>query len=466
VATVLWVQLVIVLAAIVVGARLGGLGLGIMGGHGTTILVFVFGASPAEPPIDVMLMIAAVVTAAAGLQASGGMDYLVELATKALRKRPSAITFVAPMVAYLFTLFAGTGHVAYAILPVIAEVARESGVRPERPLSISVIASQQAITASPISAATVAMLGLLPGHPSLGIILAVCIPATLVGCGIGAIIASRLGTDLAKDPEYQRRLAEGEIEAPPGAPVPATVQNPRSVGVYMAQGPVEASSASAVAGAATGRAKLSVVIFLLAVIAVVLLGSFPQLRTWTDGGHARVLGMAHAIEMLMLAVAAIMALTCGAKVDDMAKGSVFRAGVQAVIAIFGIAWMGDTFFKDNLAQIQGPLQALVTSRPWLFAVALFVMSILLYSQAATVRSLMPLGVSLGRPAGALTGMFPAVNGYFFIPNYPTIVAAINFDRTGTTRIGKYVLNHSFMLPGLAATAGAVITGLLLGRVLM
>jgi len=435
----LWVQLGVVLAAIVVGARLGGLGLGIMGGLGTTVLVFGFGAPPAEPPIDVMLMIAAVVTAAAGMQASGGMDYLVELATKALRKRPSAITFVAPMVAYAFTLFAGTGHVAYAILPVIAEVARESGVRPERPLSISVIASQQAITASPISAATVALLGMLPGHPSLGIILAVCIPATLVGCGVGAIVASRLGRDLAEDPEYQRRLAAGLVDKP---------------------------AATTEGAPATWRAKLSVGIFLLGVIAVVLLGSFPELRTWTENGKQRILGMADAIEMVMLSVAAVMALACRANVEKMAGGSVFRAGVQAVIAIFGIAWMGDTFFKNNLDQIQGPLQALVTQRPWLFAVALFAMSILLYSQAATVRSLMPVGTQLGLSASAMTGMFPAVNGYFFIPNYPTLVAAINFDRTGTTRIGKYVLNHSFMLPGLAATVGSVVSGLILARVLM
>jgi len=433
-----WVELIVVLAMIVIGARYGGLGLGMMGGLGVAILSFLLGDLPSEPPIEVMLMIAAVVTAAGTLQAAGGMDYLVDLAEKALRRHPPAITFVAPLVAYVFTLFAGTGHVAYAILPVIAEVARESGVRPERPLSISVIASQQAITASPISAATVALLGLLPGAPSLGVILAVCIPATLIGCGVGAIVASRLGKDLADDPDYQQRLAAGLAD----------------------------TAVAAAAGPATWRAKLSVVLFLIGVVLVVLLGTFPELRTWRDGAGSRVLGMAQAIEMLMLSIAALMAMTCRANVEKMANGSVFRAGVQAVIAIFGIAWMGDTFFKNNLDQIQGPLQALVTQRPWLFAVALFVMSILLYSQAATVRSLMPLGVSLGLPASALTGMFPAVNGYFFIPNYPTLVAAINFDRTGTTRIGKWVLNHSFMLPGLAATAGSVTAGLILGRLIM
>jgi anaerobic C4-dicarboxylate transporter DcuA len=247
-----------------------------------------------------------------------------------------------------------------------------------------------------------------------------------------------MGKDLADDPEYQQRLSAGLSDAPKAA----------------ATGP------------ATWQARLSVGLFLVGVVLVVLLGTFPELRTWHDGPEPRVLGMAQAIEMLMLSIAALMAMTCRASVEKMANGSVFRAGVQAVIAIFGIAWMGDTFFKNNLDQIQGPLQALVTQRPWLFAVALFVMSILLYSQAATVRSLMPLGVSLGLPASALTGMFPAVNGYFFIPNYPTLVAAINFDRTGTTRIGKWVLNHSFMLPGLAATAGSVAAGLILGRLVM
>src|SRR5689334_11254865 len=218
-ATMFWLQLAVVLGAIFVGARLGGIGLGVMGGLGLAILTFVFHLQPTSPPIDVMLMIAAVVTAAGVLQAAGGLDYLVGVAEKILRSKPSMITFLGPLVTYTFTLFAGTGHVAYSVLPVIAEVARESGVRPERPMSISVIASQFAITASPISAATVAMLGLLPHHPSLGIILAVCIPATLVGCGMGAIVASRLGLDLDKDPEYQRRLADAKA-APAAAHPP------------------------------------------------------------------------------------------------------------------------------------------------------------------------------------------------------------------------------------------------------
>jgi anaerobic C4-dicarboxylate transporter DcuA len=435
-----WVELAVVLAMIVIGARYGGLGLGMMGGLGVAILSFLMGDLPSDPPIEVMLMIAAVVTAAGTLQAAGGMDWLVDLAEKALRKYPPAITFVAPLVAYVFTLFAGTGHVAYAILPIIAEVSRDAGVRPERPLSISVIASQQAITASPISAATVALLTLVSGAGiSLGGLLAVCIPSTLLGVIAGALVASRLGKELADDPEYQRRIAAGEIEAPR----------------HEARPP------------ATGKAKLSVALFLLGAVAIVLFGSVPAFRpTFDVSGHPIQMEMADAIEMLMLSIAALMVLLCGAKVEKVAHGSVFQAGMQAVIAIFGVAWMGDTFFRANQATVQGPLTRMVEGAPWTFAIALFVMSILLYSQAATVRTLMPLGISVGMPGWALSGMFPAVNGYFFLPNYPTLVAAINFDRTGSTRIGRWLLNHSFMLPGLAASVVSVATGLLLAKLIL
>jgi anaerobic C4-dicarboxylate transporter DcuA len=441
-----WVELAVVLAMIVIGARLGGIGLGVMGGLGVLILSFFMGDKPADPPIDVMLMIGAVCTAAATLQAAGGMDYLVSLAEKALRKYPPAVTFIAPIVAYVFTLFAGTGHVAYAILPVIAEVAREAGVRPERPLSISVIASQQAITASPISAATVALVGMTASAGiTLGGLLTVCIPSTLLGVMAGAVVASRMGRELKDDPEYQRRLAAGELKAATHAAAAADGGKP----------------------AAPWTAKLSVVIFILAAIAIVLLGTFQELRpSWTVGEKTVRMGMAHAIEIVMMSVAALLILVCKANPEEAAKGTVFRAGMQAVMAIFGIAWMGDTFFQANVAAIQGPLESMVRHAPWLFTFALFVLSILLYSQAATVRTLGPVGLSIGLPAWGLIGAFPAVNGYFFIPNYPTVVAAINFDRTGTTRIGRYVLNHSFMLPGLVATVVAVVTGLFLARAVL
>ena len=429
----LLLQLFLVLACIVVGARLGGIGLGVMGGLGVALLVFVFGLEPTAPPIDVMLMIAAVISAASCMQAAGGLDYMVGLAERMLRKHPQYVTILAPLVTYTFTFLAGTGHVAYSVLPVIAEVARETKIRPERPLGIAVIASQQAITASPISAATVALLGLLTmaGYDvTLFDILKVSVPATLVGVLVGALASLKVGKELVDDLEYQKRLAAGEIVASGNAAV------------------VENGSA----------AKLSVLLFIVATVAVVVFGSVESLRPAFDGVTV---GMPLIIEMVMLTAAALILLFTRTAGNKAAQGSVFSAGMQAVVAIFGIAWMGDTFINGNVVELKGAIESVVTDMPWLFGLALFVMSILLYSQAATVRAIVPLGIALGLSPMMLVALFPAVNGYFFIPNYPTLVAAINFDRTGTTRIGKWVLNHSFMMPGLVATAVAIAVGLLL-----
>lgn len=427
------IQLLFVLTAIILGARLGGIGLGVMGGAGLAILVFVFGLEPTSPPIDVMLMIAAVISAAAAMQAAGGLDYLVHVAEKLLRKNPSRVTILSPLVTYAFTFIAGTGHVAYSVLPVIAEVARETKIRPERPLGIAVIASQQAITASPISAATVALLGLLAGFDiSLFDILKVSVPATLVGVLVGAFFSRKVGAELVDDPEYRRRLEAGEFNEQKQAGM-ATVHNMR-------------------------HAKLSVLVFVLATVLIVLFGSISSMRPVFDG---KPMGMPGLIEILMLTAAAIIMICTRTNGIEATRGSVFSAGMQAVIAIFGIAWMGDTFINGNLHVLTGSIEGIVRSMPWLFGVALFVMSVLLYSQAATVRAIVPLGIALGLSPWMLIALFPAVNGYFFIPNYPTIVAAINFDRTGTTHIGKWVLNHSFMMPGLVATVVAIMTGLLL-----
>lgn len=425
-------QLLFVLAAIIVGARLGGIGLGVMGGVGMAILVFVFGLEPTSPPIDVMLMIAAVISAAAAMQAAGGLDYLVRLAEKLLRKNPSQVTIVSPLVTYAFTFLAGTGHVAYSVLPVIAEVARETKIRPERPLGIAVIASQQAITASPISAATVALLGLLAGFDiTLFDILKITIPATLVGVLVGAFLSKKVGKELMEDPEYLKRVEKGMLK-----------ENELKFNEIKSM----------------WKAKTSVILFLVATALIVLFGSIPSMRPAFDG---KMVDMPAIIEILMLSTCAIILLVSGTNGIAPSQGSVFIAGMQAVIAIFGIAWMGDTFINGNIAALTEGIKGIVTEMPWLFALALFVMSILLYSQAATVRAIMPLGIALGINPMMLIALFPAVNGYFFIPNYPTIVAAINFDRTGTTRIGKYILNHSFMMPGMVATIVAICTGLLL-----
>ena len=435
-----YIELLIVLLAIFVGARVGGIGLGIFGMMGLGVLVFGFGLTPGNPPIDVMLIIVAVITAAATLQAAGGLDYLVKVAEKILRKNPAMITFLAPVVCYFFTLFSGTGHIAYSLLPIISEIATDSKVRPERPLSISVTASQQAITASPISAATAALLSAeLLGDKgvTLGNILMVCIPATLVGVIVGAIAVSFMGVPLEKDPEYLRRLREGVLGA-------------------------EGKAEEALSPQAAKRAKTSVIIFLIGVLSIVLFGSIDSLRpTFTVNGQLIKLGMTQVIEIVMMSTAGLMLIFAKADINKAVKGSVFIAGMQAVIAIFGIAWMGDTFFTGNIEFFKTHIEQIVTQYPFLFSVALFVMSVLLFSQAATVRTLYPLGIALGIHPMAMVAMFPAVNGYFFIPNYPTVVAAINFDRTGTTRIGKYVLNHSFQLPGFVATIVAIAVGYLI-----
>lgn len=427
------IQFLFVLAAIIVGARLGGIGLGVMGGVGLAILTFVFGLQPTTPPIDVMLMIAAVISAASCMQAAGGLDYMVKIAERILRRNPAHITILAPLVTYTFTFLAGTGHVAYSLLPVISEVALETKIRPERPLAIATIASQQGITASPISAATVALLGMLSCFGiTLFDILIVCIPSTLIGILAGALYSMRVGKELADDPEYIKRVQEG---------------------LFNDHQQVKLNDVKNVT-----KARLSVIIFLLTTLSIVIFGSIPSLRPSFDGNA---LSMPLLIEILMLTAAALILLLTRTNGIEAAKGSVFSAGMQAVIAIFGIAWMGDTFINGNIAELKSGIEGVVTQMPWLFGVALFAMSILLYSQAATIRAIAPLGIALGISPWMLIALFPAVNGYFFIPNYPTIIAAINFDRTGSTRIGKWVLNHSFMMPGLITTAVSLSVGLLL-----
>jgi len=441
----IWIELLVVLVCIFVGARLGGIGLGTAAGIGLVVLVFILGLPPGMPPRTVLGMIITVVTAAATMQAAGGLDYLVSVADRALRVWPAGITIVAPLVTYVFTLAAGTGHIVYALLPVIAEVARKAGVRPERPLSISTIASQQAITASPISAATVALLGLLtPAGVHLWQILAVCIPATLLGSLLGAVAVMWVGPELKDDPIYQERLAKGLVE--------------------------ESATTLRLEGTKLTKARGSVVVFLLAAVLVVVLGLFPHLRpsyTELTGGQESLeqLEMAPAIMILMLAAAGINMLAFGASATTTVKTSIMHAGVVALISIAGLGWLGSSFFEGNRLMIVNSISGVVQQHPWVFAVGLFALSILLSSQAATVVTLMPAAVAMGMGAPAMIAMFPAVNGYFFLPTYATLLAAISFDQTGTTRIGKYILNHSFMLPGMVATVSSVGIGFVLTKLI-
>ena len=433
-------QFLVVLAAIWMGARSSGIGLGLWGAVGLMLLVAGFGINPTSPPIDVMLIILAVIMAASVMEAAGGIDFLVRIAERIIRANPKYVTIVAPLTTWTFTFVAGTGHIVYPLLPVIYETAHRSGIRPERPMAVATIASQQAITASPVAAATAAMIGLFAEkgltHWGLPQILMICVPATLTGVVAAAIVSMFLGKDLKDDTEYQARLASGQIPAPQAD----TRQTPLKPG-----------------------ARLSAFIFLAGVALVVLFGFFPSLRQLP--GVKSPLAMPIVIEILMMSVAAIMLLLTRVPVDEVPKTATLRAGVVAVIGIFGLAWLGDSFIAAHKDVIVPAIGDWAKVAPWTFAFGLFLASVLLYSQAATTRALMPLGIALGIPPQFLIAMFPSVNGYFFIPTYGSLIAAINFDLSGTTKIGKYVLNHSFMIPGLVATSVAVFTGLVIARMI-
>lgn len=435
-------QFAIVLVLIFKGARVGGIGLGIYGMVGVFILVFVFGMKPGNLPIDVMLIIVSVITAAAALQAAGGLDYLVGLAAKFLRKHPTHITYFGPLTTWLFCLVAGTAHTCYSLLPIISEIATNSKIRPERPLSVATIAASLGITGSPVSAATAAIIStdLLGGAGiELKDVMMICIPASLIAILVAAFVQNRIGKELEDDEAYKERVAKGIIDPEHDSKlIDEMIKNPNP------------------------RAKYAVVAFLLGVLMVVVFGSVPSLRPsfMVDGMLHRVT-MPETIEIVMMSVAALILVVGKANVHDAVKGNVFGAGMNAMVAIFGIAWMGDTFFNGNLAFFKEHIANVVTQYPFLFAIALFFMSIMLFSQAATVRTLYPLGIGLGIAPLALVAMFPAVNGYFFLPNYPTTVAAINFDRTGSTRIGRFVVNHSFQVAGFITTFVSIGVGYLI-----
>ncbi|OOF67915.1 anaerobic C4-dicarboxylate transporter [Rodentibacter caecimuris] len=439
--TMFIIQFAIVLLCILVGARVGGIGLGVFGGLGLAVLSFGFGLKPAGLPIDVMFMIMAVVAAAAAMQAAGGLDYMIKIATNLLRRNPKYITFMAPAVTWIFTVLAGTGHVAYSVLPVIAEVSRHNGIRPERPLSMAVIASQFAIVASPIAAAVVAVVSFLePQGVHLGDVLIVTIPSTILGLALACVFVNKMGKELKDDPHYQRLLQD-----------PDYVKENSQLTTYTTDVNVSA------------KAKISVALFLIGALLVVLLGAKSDLRPVFDG---KAMGMAHTIEIVMLSVGALIIIFCKPDSNEITRGSVFHAGMRAVIAILGIAWLGDTLMQAHMDEVKAMVSGLVREAPWTFAFALFLLSVLVNSQGATVATLFPLGIGLEIPAPILIGVFVAVNGYFFIPNYGPIIASIDFDTTGTTRIGKFIFNHSFMLPGLLSMVFSLAFGLLFANILL
>jgi len=440
--TLILIEFLIVLALIYVGSRMGSIGLGIYGMVGVFILVFLFKLPPGKIPIDVMLIIVSVIVAAAALQGSGGLDYMVGVAGRFLKKHPSHITYYGPLCTWLFCLVAGTAHTCYSLLPIISEVATSNKIRPERPLSVATTAASLGITGSPVSAATAAIIStdLLGGMGiELKHILLICIPSSLVAILVAAFVQNRVGKELEDDPEYQRRVSEGLI-------------NPEEEQKVLQQLEKEPNKYS----------RRAVLAFLLGVLLVVMFGCFPSLRpSYEVNGVMQKISMTSTIEIIMMGIAALILFVGHTTPKEAAKGSVFASGMNAMISIFGVAWMGDTFFSGNLDFFQTHIADIVTQHPFVFSIALFIMSIMLFSQAATVRTLYPLGIGLGINPLALVAMFPAVNGYFFLPIYPTEIAAVNFDRTGTTKVGKYIINHSFQLSGFITTFVAIGVGYLI-----
>lgn len=441
----LYLEFLLLLGFLYAGSRYGGIGLGVVSGIGLLVEVFILRMPPTSPPIQVMLIIIAVVTCAAVLEAAGGLKFMLQIAERILRSNPKRVTILGPLVTYTMTLMLGTGHAVYSIMPIIGDVSLKNGIRPERPMAAASVASQLGITGSPISAAVVYYLGQiveLPGfsHVSLLSIVAVTIPATLAGTLALSLYSLKRGKELQDDPEYQRRLQDPVWKE--------RIANTTSTSLDETLPPA---------------AKHSVLLFLLALVTIVVIAMFPEIRTI---GSGKPISMSAVIQMIMLGFGGIILLATKTDVQKVPNGVVFKSGMVAAIAIFGIAWMSDTYFTYAMPSFKSGITEMVNQYPWTFAFALFAVSVVINSQAATAKMLLPVGLAMGLPAPLLIGLLPATYGYFFIPNYPSDIATVNFDVTGTTKIGKYYFNHSFMVPGLIGVITACCVGITLAEILI
>lgn len=445
-------QLVVILSALLLGTRYGGLGLGLISGIGLMLMVFVFGLAPGEPPIDVMLTIIAVIGCAATLQQARGLEVMMQFAERILRAHPERITILAPITTWFLTVLCGTGHVVYTMFPIIEDIALKKGIRPERPMAVSSTSAQMGITASPVSVATVSLASILAENAgvidqaySIPQILMVAIPASLSGVLLAALWSLRRGKDLDKDPVFQKRMEDPEFA--------------RSL---------TESSHSLLDEVFPATAKRSVVIFLVAIATVVVLGAFDALRPSfpNEDGDLTPLSMNLVIQMVMLVAGALILLTCNVDNKKIAGTPVFKAGMTAVFSVFGVAWMADTFFQTHVDALEAELGDVVASAPWAYAIVLLIVSKLVNSQAAALVAIAPIGLQLGIDPAVIVGFYGAAYGYFILPTYPSDLACIGFDRTGTTRIGKFVVNHSFLIPGSISVLTSCIVGSILAQFLL
>ncbi|EPT8337711.1 anaerobic C4-dicarboxylate transporter [Enterobacter hormaechei] len=439
------IEFIVIILCLLIGTRFGGMGLGLISGIGLFILSFVFGLQPGKPPVDVMLTILAVIGCAATLQTAGGLNVMMQFAERLLRKHPQHITLLAPFTTWMLTFLCGTGHVVYTMFPIIADIALKKGIRPERPMAVASVASQMAITASPVSVAVVSLVSILGAQHGIGHawgileILAVSVPASLSGVAIAALWSLRRGKNLADDTEFQEKLKDPkQREFIYGGT--ETLMDQRF----------------------PKQAYWSTWIFFAGIAVVVLLGALLELRpAFEIKGKMTALSMNLVIQMMMLIAGAIMLMTCKVNASAISNGAVFKAGMVAIFSVFGVAWMSDTFFQAHLDELKMALEGVVKSHPWTYAIVLFLVSKLVNSQAAALTAVAPMGLMLGIDPKMLVAFFPASYGYFVLPTYPSDLACIGFDRSGTTRIGKFIINHSFILPGLIGVSCACVVSYLL-----
>ncbi|AMW16748.1 anaerobic C4-dicarboxylate transporter [Glaesserella parasuis] len=444
----LYFEFLLLLAFLYVGSRFGGIGLGVVSGIGLAVEVFILRMPPGKAPVDVMLIILAVVTCASILEAAGGLKYMLQIAERILRKNPKRVTLLGPIVTYIMTFMLGTGHSVYSVMPIIADIALKNKIRPERPMAAASVASQLAITSSPLSAAVVfylARITELPGFENVTLlnIISVTVPATFAGTIALSLYSLRRGKELEDDPEYQRRL-----------------QDP----IWRER--ILSTTSTTLNDVLPAGAKTAVLLFLLSLITIVVIAMFPEIRTVATGEKVKPISMSLIIQMMMLCFGGIILLATRTNPQTVPNGVVFKSGMVAAIAIFGIAWMSGTYFQYAMPQFKAGITEMVETYPWTFALALFAVSVVINSQAPTAVMMLPVGIDLGLPAPLLVGLMPATYAYFFIPNYPSDIATVNFDVTGTTKIGKFYFNHSFMVPGLIGVLVACCVGVAIANVVI
>ncbi len=431
-------EFIIIILCLLVGTRFGGMGLGLISGIGLFILCFAFGLQPGKPPVDVMLTILAVIGCAATLQSAGGLNVMMQYAERLLRRHPQHITLLAPLTTWTLTFLCGTGHVVYTMFPIIADIALKKGIRPERPMAVASVASQMAITASPVSVAVVSLVSILAAAHGIGTgwgilqILAVSVPASLCGVLVAALWSLRRGKSLDDDEVFQEKLKDPAQKA----------------FIY-------GSSETLMNQRFSREAYWSTALFFMGILVVVVLGAFQELRpVFEVKGKLQPLSMNLTIQMMMLIAGAAILMICRVKPAAISDSAVFKAGMVAIFSVFGVAWMSDTFFQAHLETLKMALEGVVKSHPWTYAIVLFLVSKLVNSQAAALTAVAPMGLMLGVEPKMLVAFFPAAYGYFILPTYPSDLACIGFDRSGTTRIGKFIINHSFIIPGLIGVSCA------------